>query len=275
MNFQYVNKLVFLCGDAPCHGSEYHNGCGDSNGLSSNLCESKSVIQNLRQKGVDMTFLKINDSTNKMIAKFNDDAGEEDWITNVQLQCDGMDAITESVTKTVGDSASRSFSESSNKMIAKFNDDAGEEDWITSVQLQCDGYKDFDTMSDDAKKTLMDAITESVTKTVGDSASRSFSESLERVGGAKKTHHAVERLSEIAESPEDDDSIDEVTNKKVLLRSGSNGASDEDSDNEGRETKTKTKTPEERLVKLKSLFDAGMLTESVYLTKQKEIMKEL
>ena len=224
MNFKYVNKLVILCGDAPCHGSEYHNGCGDSNGLSSNLCESKSVIQNLRQKGVDMTFLKINDSTNKMIAKFNDDAGEEDW--------------------------------------------------ITSVQLQCDGYKDFDTMSDDAKKTLMDAITESVTKTVGDSASRTFSESLGRVGGAKKTHHAVERLSEIAESPEDDDSIDEVTNKKALLRSGSNGASD-DEDSDGRETKTKTKTPEERLVKLKSLFDAGMLTESVYLTKQEEIMKAL
>ena len=59
MTFSFANKVLFLCGDAPCHGSRFHTGCGDNypDGRFENSRDSHEVINALRQKGIDMTFL--------------------------------------------------------------------------------------------------------------------------------------------------------------------------------------------------------------------------
>ena len=62
-NFRFANRVLILCGDAPCHGSKYHDGCGDDfpDGKFNGAVKSKSIIKKLIKKGIDTTFLKINE----------------------------------------------------------------------------------------------------------------------------------------------------------------------------------------------------------------------
>lgn len=72
-DWQFQNRLLFLCGDAPCHGRQYHDGCDDwhPDGLG---ISSQPILHKLIEKDVQVIFWKINDTTNKMIAKFNEEA---------------------------------------------------------------------------------------------------------------------------------------------------------------------------------------------------------
>jgi len=70
MDWKHQNRIIFLCGDAPCHGRKYHHGCNDNHpeGLGT---ESESILHSLITKGVQIIFWKVNDSTDKMIQVFN------------------------------------------------------------------------------------------------------------------------------------------------------------------------------------------------------------
>jgi hypothetical protein len=75
-NNKFVNRILLLICDAPHHGSEYHNGrehwdsylSGDFPGKK----DTKEVLNDLKQKGIVVNFMKCNDSTDKMIDKFKE-----------------------------------------------------------------------------------------------------------------------------------------------------------------------------------------------------------
>ena len=120
MTFSFVNKVLLLCSDAPCHGSRFHNGCGDDypDGNFDGSRDSTQVINALQQKGIDMTFLKVNDTTDKMIQAFNEDAGS-DWIKTCHLNVADMKLIKSTIRESVIQSTKRSFTASGTKMSGR------------------------------------------------------------------------------------------------------------------------------------------------------------
>ena len=58
LRWQQRTKVLLLCGDAPCHGSQYHHGCNDHypGGTGTDV---QPVLRKLRQLGVDITFLSM------------------------------------------------------------------------------------------------------------------------------------------------------------------------------------------------------------------------
>ena len=117
LTFSFANKVLLFCGDAPCHGARFHDGCGDSypDGEFEGSRESSEVINVLQQKGIDVTFLKVNDTTDKMIRAFNEDAGCE-WITTGGLDVSDMEAIKATVRSSILESTERSFTASKMKL---------------------------------------------------------------------------------------------------------------------------------------------------------------
>jgi len=109
MNFRCANKIVILCGDAPCHGSQYHDGCGDRfpSGDFPGEQDGQSILTKLDQKGIQICFLKCNSTTDKMIAKFKqwmpllDDENEID-VENVKSIPDCVrNSVMGSIRKSV------------------------------------------------------------------------------------------------------------------------------------------------------------------------------
>ena len=121
MNFAYANKLLFLCADAPCHGIQFHDGCNDDypDGSFPGARDSREVVQALRQAGVDCTFLRINNTTNKMIEKFNQDAGDSKWMKTCELDVADMKSIRKTIRRTIMESTSRSFTDSASAMESR------------------------------------------------------------------------------------------------------------------------------------------------------------
>jgi hypothetical protein len=121
MNFAYANKLLFLCADAPCHGTQFHDGCNDDypDGSFPGARDSREVVQALRQAGVDCTFLKINNTTDKMIRKFNQDAGDSKWMKTCELEVADMKSIRKTIHRTIMESTSRSFTDSASAMESR------------------------------------------------------------------------------------------------------------------------------------------------------------
>lgn len=130
LDWTLKNKLLFLCGDAPCHGREFHAGCGDHHpdGLGIDI---RDVLKRLMKAGVIIVFWKVNDSTDTMIRKFNEIAfaiynegvtvpgglSPREYIKTFDLQVSptstveylsGM--ITDSLKETMSASMSRSMS---------------------------------------------------------------------------------------------------------------------------------------------------------------------
>jgi hypothetical protein len=108
-DWKYHNKILILCADAPCHGVDFHDGCGDRfpDGVFEGSRNAAPVLQGLRQQDVNFTFLKINHSTDKMVQKF-DELGGGGWISTAELT--GLDlhnpknltkALTESIKASV------------------------------------------------------------------------------------------------------------------------------------------------------------------------------
>jgi hypothetical protein len=212
MDFGFVNKLVFLCGDAPCHGSDYHDNCGDTNGIASNLCPSQPVIQALRQKGVALNFLKINDTTDKMIAKFNEEAGDEDW--------------------------------------------------ITTMQLDCDGYDRFDSLTGTMRDGLIKSISSSISDAVCEISSRTFSASAKKSDKLRKSRNYLEKMETVdEESGESSATEGGGLPAAVAIAVTSRGGAE--------------KSLKERLSDLKALYDDGLLEESEYKERKKEILREV
>ncbi len=102
-------RILFHVGDAPAHGTEFHNGCndryptGDPNGLN-----AKTLLESLRSKNILYSFGRINHSTDKMVRRFNELVGAP-YVT--QQSVEGS-TLMEKVTKSVSVSVSRSVSSS-------------------------------------------------------------------------------------------------------------------------------------------------------------------
>lgn len=73
LKWENANRILILCGDAPCHGIQYHDGAGDNHpyGLGKN---SETILHRLIKNNIEFKFLKINKTTDKMIRVFNEEA---------------------------------------------------------------------------------------------------------------------------------------------------------------------------------------------------------
>lgn len=125
MEWTYENRLLFLCGDAPCHGESYHDGCNDSHlgGLGK---LSEAILHKLIAKKVQIFFWRINRTTDKMICKFNEecarfngpfptDRPRDQYISVVEVDVSSAASIADSITKGVSESVSRSMSGSASR----------------------------------------------------------------------------------------------------------------------------------------------------------------
>jgi len=116
LNWECCAKLLFLCGDAPCHGREYHNGCQDNypGGLG---LSSSSVIEKLVKRKVVALFWKVNATTDKMIEKFNSEATEAgfqgDFFEVEKLDLSSIASISKTVSNSVMKSTMSSIAKSS------------------------------------------------------------------------------------------------------------------------------------------------------------------
>lgn len=76
----YANRIVIHFADAPCHGSDFNGGNNDSYSEYPTKCPSyvqsresiKETLHTLARNKINYIFSKINDTTDKMIEKFNE-----------------------------------------------------------------------------------------------------------------------------------------------------------------------------------------------------------
>jgi hypothetical protein len=76
LDWQLHNRLIFLCGDSPAHGTKYHD-LGASSGADDHPMglgkPSEPILHDLMQKRVNIVFWKVNGTTDKMIKVFNEE----------------------------------------------------------------------------------------------------------------------------------------------------------------------------------------------------------
>lgn len=111
MNWKHVNKLIFLSGDAPTHGLDFHGPEIEDwypKGLGT---DARDVIQSIRDNNIQVFFLKLNNSTDKMIDRFNEYAGVPFIATEIldtKNPAQLLKTLMGSVTKSIESSLSRS-----------------------------------------------------------------------------------------------------------------------------------------------------------------------
>jgi hypothetical protein len=126
LEWRFYNRILFLCGDAPCHGLKYHDGCGDSHPDGLRGLSSRKIMHDLVEKNVQMFFWKINDSTDKMIDKLNAEAatssnafpGErsrDSFIETIPIDTRNTAAIIRTVKDSLTLTATRSLTASARK----------------------------------------------------------------------------------------------------------------------------------------------------------------
>lgn len=110
LDWKYSTKLVILCGDAPCHGTEYYDakyrcrgGWDDyPNGEFAGSAPLAPVMRGLKEKGVEMTFLKINDSTDVMVGKMDEATGGGEFVMQSDLKI-GIEGDSASPAETIAE----------------------------------------------------------------------------------------------------------------------------------------------------------------------------
>ena len=112
MKWLFHNKMLVLCADAPCHGSMYHVGCNDDypSGDFPGSKDPAAVLAKLKQNGVQITFLKLNSTTDKMIQEFNRLVGGGIEIVNLdcaKLAASIKESVKASLTKSITASKSK------------------------------------------------------------------------------------------------------------------------------------------------------------------------
>ena len=102
-------RVLIHIGDAPCHGSQYHDGCddrypdGDPHGL-----QAANLFRQLQDLRVEYTFGRINSSTDKMVEEFNRELGGEPYITTCEVQ--DTKTVTANVTASLRASIAKTAS---------------------------------------------------------------------------------------------------------------------------------------------------------------------
>jgi hypothetical protein len=127
-DWKQQNRIIFLCADAPCHGTTYHDGCGDSHPRGLGIA-SEPILHELINKGIQIVFWKINDTTDKMIRKFNQEAsqcpserpfpGERPRDEYISIDSMNERNIIESMQKSIFKSVSLSIGSSSAQVKSK------------------------------------------------------------------------------------------------------------------------------------------------------------
>lgn len=113
LNWQFANKVLVLCGDAPCHGKQYHTltGYGADSYPEGLKMTSQPILKALQAKGVLISFISLNSSTDLMIRKFNEEIGQGEYITTDRLDRDAKDFASK-VKASVSASLEKSFTKS-------------------------------------------------------------------------------------------------------------------------------------------------------------------
>jgi len=131
LEWKMVNRILVLCGDAPHHGTDYHDydmSIGASyddypSGVFPGSQPSAPILKELHQKKVQIIFLKLKDSTDKMIRKFNEEIGAGEYIKTFNLGIDiegsSLGAISSSIKTTVKDSITKSTTASAAGVSSK------------------------------------------------------------------------------------------------------------------------------------------------------------
>ncbi len=93
-----MTRVLVHIADAPCHGTKYHACADDYPGGDPHGLQSQELLLGLKQLGVCYQFGRINGSTDRMIALFDEEAGG-----GYIGPCDVADcrAITAAVTATL------------------------------------------------------------------------------------------------------------------------------------------------------------------------------
>ena len=126
LKWMHQNRLLFMCGDAPCHGTDYYDSANDNHpgGLGVPV---GPILKTLMDQEVQIVFWRIGASTDKMIRKFNEEAfrqsngqGSRNYIATNNLDkssdtkmSDSMSfGIIESLTSSLANSATSAQSHS-------------------------------------------------------------------------------------------------------------------------------------------------------------------
>ena len=93
-------RIVFHVADAPCHGSKFHDGVGDSypNGDPRGR-RAEDLLNKLEQLQVKYWFAKLNNTTDKMVAMFRSLLKDPDMLQLVTL--DSAEELISAVARTV------------------------------------------------------------------------------------------------------------------------------------------------------------------------------
>jgi len=111
LDWKSKNRIVFHIGDAPQHGAEFHDGCGDSyiEGCPRGVTATR-VFRSFRKLKLKYFFGKINSSTDKMFFKFQELHGESN-AKQVELHNHHLllDSVMESVSSTITETMSQTM----------------------------------------------------------------------------------------------------------------------------------------------------------------------
>lgn len=128
LEWKSANKLLFLCGDAPCHGTRYYQNASDMHPQGLGI-QSLPILHNMIDKRIQVVFWKVNESTNKMIQVFNEEASRhpgqgllpvekdrDEYISTYALsKTNILESMTNSLYESISSSLSHSMSSSSLK----------------------------------------------------------------------------------------------------------------------------------------------------------------
>ena len=113
LEWQHMSRVLLHIGDAPCHGSRFHVGAGDSYPRGD---PRELKIENLLKRLVDLKviyyFTQINESTVKMIEEFNEElttlGGQTIKVVDMKTADGLLETVYKSISSTIHESKSRS-----------------------------------------------------------------------------------------------------------------------------------------------------------------------
>jgi len=111
-DWKYGNRLLFLCGDAPCHGVKYHT-ADIWDDYPDGVGNFTDVVKTLYEKKIKMVFFRANSSTDKMIDEFNKEAGvaigNSNYIETFALDTNDLKVLESTIASSITESVSKSM----------------------------------------------------------------------------------------------------------------------------------------------------------------------
>lgn len=140
-------RVLIHIGDAPCHGTEFHNGAGDSHPKGdSKGRDIKKLLETLRYDCQVLTYMfcHVNESTKKMLSVFQERGPQGGWIQEQKLahMSQLLEAVVSASTTSISES-SRVFDRSGPTVSRYVHVDWKKEvpDWRTIKEQKAVQYK--------------------------------------------------------------------------------------------------------------------------------------